>query len=384
MKKIFTLFFAVLIAIGFVSGNPSNEKSSKKEPQKRFVLNKGINISHWLSQVYGFSPRATYIGEKDMAFIDSCGFDHIRLPLDEKELWDENGKRHDTAFKYIDSCVNWAFKHHLRVIIDFHILRSHHFNVANEKGMQPNVLWSDTNAQIKFVALWKDLQSTVKKYPEDKVAYELLNEPIAPDPEMWNLLIARLLKAIRATEPTRTVLIGGNMWQNPKNVPLLKFPKGDTNIILTMHDYTPLLVTHNKATWTPFKAYQGPVSYPGLSISDADIAKYVNKNDSATLKEIKKFNFVYNRKALLDEMMPAIKTAKEKGLPLYCGEWGCYKEISRDIRLQIYKDMMSIFKEYNISNAAWDYKGGFGIVDYDFTKYVTLKPDFELINIMIK
>jgi len=284
----------------------------------------------------------------------------------------------------MDSCVNWAFKHNMRVIIDFHILRSHYFNAVNEKGATPNTLWADTNAQNKFVALWKDLQSTIKKYPEDKVAYELLNEPVAPNPEMWNDLIAKLMKAIRAVEPTRIVLIGGNMWQTPANIPLLKFPIGDTNIILTMHVYSPLLVTHNKASWTPFKAYQGPVSYPGLSISDEDIAKYVDKNDSLTLNQIKKFNKVFNRQALIDEMMPAIISAKERGLKLYCGEWGCYKEISRDIRLAIYKDMVSIFKEYNIANAAWDYKGSFGIVNYDFTKFVTLKPDTQIINILVK
>jgi len=384
MKNLITIIITTLLIFGLISCNSSCNKNAKSESHKRFEINRGINISHWLSQVYGFSPRATYIKEKDIAFLDSCGFDHIRLPFDEKELWDESGKRRDTAFTYMDSCVNWAFKHNMRVVIDFHILRSHYFNAENEKGAAPNTLWIDTNAQNKFVALWKDLQSTIKKYPEDKVAYELLNEPVAPDPEMWNALIAKLMKSIRSVEPTRTVLIGGNMWQTPGMVPHLKFPEGDTNIIIAMHVYQPMLVTHHLASWTKFKNYKGPVSYPGKSIKDEDILKYIDKKDTITLNEIKKFNKVFNRQALVEEMMPAIKTAKEKGLKLYCGEWGCYKEIPRDFRLAIYKDMISIFKEYNIANAAWDYKGAFGIVDYDFTKFVTLKPDTQLINIMLK
>jgi endoglucanase len=382
MKKIFSLIATVIIALCFISCNSSC--NTKEGNSKRFELNKGINLSHWLSQVYGFSPRATYITEKDIAFLDSCGFDHIRLPFDEKELWDENGARRDTAFKYMDSCINWAFKHSLKVVIDFHILRSHYFNAENEKDAKPNTLWIDSNAQNKFVALWKDLQSTLKKYPENKLAYELLNEPVAPDPEMWNALIAKLMKSIRSVEPTRTVLIGGNMWQMPGMVPHLKFPSNDTNIIIAMHVYQPLLVTHHKAGWTKFKAYKGPVYYPGQCIKDEDIAKFVDKNDTVTLNQIKKFNKVYNREALIEEMMPAIKTAKEKGLRLYCGEWGCFKEIPRDLRLAIYKDMMSIFKEYKIANAVWDYKGAFGIVDYDFTKFVTLKPDSQIINILVK
>jgi len=66
MKKINILVGAIILSITFISCN-----NSKIENQNRFELLKGINISHWLSQVYGFSPRATYITEKDITFLDS-------------------------------------------------------------------------------------------------------------------------------------------------------------------------------------------------------------------------------------------------------------------------------------------------------------------------
>ena len=160
--NIFSKISILLCAAVLFASCSQKQVESTTQSNKVFTVNKGLNISHWLSQVYGFSPRATYITEKDIAFIDSCGFDHIRLPFDEKELWDEKGVRHDTAFAYLDSCVNWALKYDLKVVLDFHILRSHYFNAENEKGAAPNTLWEDTVAQNFFISLWLDFQKTAK------------------------------------------------------------------------------------------------------------------------------------------------------------------------------------------------------------------------------
>ena len=38
-----------------------------------------------------------------MQYIKSAGFDHIRLPVDEEQLWDSSGKRNDDAFQLLDN-----------------------------------------------------------------------------------------------------------------------------------------------------------------------------------------------------------------------------------------------------------------------------------------
>jgi endoglucanase len=65
-------------------------------------------------------------------YIAEAGFDHIRLPVDEQQLWDSTGKRNDDAFQLLDNLMNWANKAGLRVVLDLHILRSHHFNEAEK------------------------------------------------------------------------------------------------------------------------------------------------------------------------------------------------------------------------------------------------------------
>ena len=46
-----------------------------------FQIHRGVNLSHWLSQNFGWSPKATFITEQDIKFIDSIGYDHVRIPL---------------------------------------------------------------------------------------------------------------------------------------------------------------------------------------------------------------------------------------------------------------------------------------------------------------
>lgn len=62
-------------------------------------------------------------------------------------------------------------------------------------------LWTDKDAQYKYLDLWKSLADELKDYPNDLVAYELLNEPVAPYSSQWNSLSAQLIRELRLTEP---------------------------------------------------------------------------------------------------------------------------------------------------------------------------------------
>jgi len=53
------------------------------------------------------------------------------------------------------------------------------------------------------------------------------------------------------------------------------------------------------------------------------------------------------------------------GLPLYCGEFGCYERTPDRLRLAWFHDILAVFEELGIAWASWDYKGVFGIVTRD-------------------
>jgi len=323
------------------------------EKDKGFEIRRGTNISHWLSQsTRRGEERARFFTEKDVELIASLGFDHIRLPVDEEQLWDEAGNKEPEAFALLHSALGWAQKRNLRVVVDLHILRSHHFNAAEKP------LWTDPKAQDKFLALWRDLSAELGKYPVTLVAYELMNEPVADDPEDWNRLVEKAVRQVRRNEPHRKLVIGSNKWQSVDTFDQLRVPPDDRDIILSFHFYTPMLLTHYRASWTNVGKYQGPVSYPGLLVDPGEIEKL----DPEVAGIVKSNNGAYNRERLEGLLEKPLALAQKLDLPLYCGEWGAISGAPEAPRLQWYRDMRANLEKHGIAWATWDYKGGFGIV----------------------
>ncbi|MBK8808260.1 MAG: cellulase family glycosylhydrolase [Bacteroidales bacterium] len=347
-----------------------------------FVIEKGINLSHWLSQVFGWSPREVFVTEDDIIKIKKFGFDHVRLPIDEEELWDIEGNKLPQAWQCMINCIEWCEKHNLKLVLDMHILRSHHFNAANHEGAM--TLWSEPAAQENFLALWTQLSAKLKLYSTDVLAYELMNEPVAPQHDMWNKLLDKLYTHVRALEPKRTLVIGSNMWQTPKTYPHLVIPENDPNIILSIHTYDPLLLTHYKAYWLPIKDFKGSIQYPGIPISEADLNVSADQASSQLKAMVKEHNIFFDRDSLLKIMQPAIDAAKRFKLPLYCSEFGCLPSVPSEMRMQYYKDMISNFKSAKIAHCHWDLKGDFGIINWDRVSYVNKEANIELIEILTK
>jgi endoglucanase len=347
-----------------------------------FELKRGVNLSHWLSQNFGWSPKDSFITEKDIEFIASVGYDHVRIPIDEPEMWLPDGKPFGESFAYLTGCLDWCVKHNLRAVVDLHVLKAHHFNAANEGGKI--TLWTDPAAQDNFIKLWAEISGRLKKYPVNKVAYELMNEPVAPDPEDWNRLIAKAVKAIRQLEPRRVLIIGPNRWQTPENSPFLKIPPNDPNLILSLHTYSPLFFTHHLADWMAFKDFKGPVHYPGRVVAEADFPEWLDMNNAELKSQLEEAKQVFNKQKLAELLLPALQKARELKLPLYCGEFGCLPHVERADRLKYYEDIVSVFEENNIGWCNWEYKGDFGILTFDFERKVSLAPDTGLINALMR
>jgi endoglucanase len=346
-----------------------------------FEIRRGVNLSHWLSQCFGWSPRPTFITEKDLRFIKSLGYDHVRIPVDEKELWTEDGRLEETALAFLTRSLDWCAKHDLRAIVDLHTVRAHHFNAPVEGGRI--TLWTDVKAQDNFLELWQQLSARLARYSVSMVAYEIMNEPVASDPEDWNRLVSRTVAAIRSREPGRVLVLGSNRWQMPDTFPSLKVPEGDRNIVLSTHTYAPLIFTHYKAHWTPLKTYSGAVHYPGPPISDADFEAYADRKSPLIAERLQDARVPYDRQQLQAVLAPAIRRAHELKLQLYCGEFGCLPTVARQDRLQYYSDIVAVFEANGMAWANWDYKGDFGIVGFDRDKFANLAPDAGLIEALL-
>jgi len=292
--------------------------TSNKEPNKmmdEFMIRTGVNVSHWLSQSdKRGEERKNYITKVDFDTIAAVGFDHVRIPIDEEQMWDSLGNKEPEAFELLHNAINWAMAAKLRVIVDLHIIRSHHFIAAS------NPLWTDPAEQQKLADLWQQLSE----------------------------------------ELSRKIVVGSNRWQIPDTFPDFNIPANDTNIILSFHFYTPMALTHHQASWTAIAEYSGSVNYPGQIV---DTLNYQGLSESA-VKMMRSYANGYFDKAILEKiMMPAIKVAKAQNLPLFCGEFGVYPSIQEDVMLRWYNDVCEIFNQNNIAYCHWCYKGDFPVVN---------------------
>jgi len=364
-KSLLTLLAIILFSCG-QSPTPVTSTNSIDGTSEKFEIKKGTNVAHWLSQSKRRgTEREQFFKEEDVQNIAQMGFDHIRLPIDEVQMWDENGKRHDSAFLLLEKCIEWCIKSNLKVVVDLHILRSHYFN-AKEKP-----LWTVPAEQEKFFDLWRDLSKSLKKFPTHMVAYELMNEAVADDHESWNQLVAKAHAVIRELEPNRTIVIGSNRWQSADTFDALKVPADDPNILLSFHFYEPFMLSHYKASWTFLKDYSGPVSYPGLVLSKENF----DKMSKELQPEVERFvGKEFDKASLFEMWTQPIEKAKQLGLPLYCGEFGIIADAPEKDRLNWYRDMMALFEEHGIGYANWNYRSdNFGLLDGDIKQKELIK-----------
>ena len=374
MKKLIISLAACFVA-AFLLISCGGE--NKENNVNNFRIKRGTNLSHWLSQSEERGEgRKAHIQEDDFERLEQLGFDFVRIPIDEVQFWDEEGNKLDEAWELLDNALKLARKHNLRAIIDLHIIRSHYFNAANEGGADANTLFTSEEAQQGLINLWYQLSDAFKEYDNDWVAYEFMNEPVAEEHEQWNQLVAKVHKALREREPQRTLVVGSNRWQGYETMKYLKVPEGDKNIILSFHYYNPMLLTHYGAPWTPVGQYKGKVSYPGKLITQED---YDAAPDSVKPHIEQYLTQEWNIDKIRADFKDAIDVAAKYGLQLFCGEWGVYEPVDRELAYKWTKDMLAVFDEFNIAWTTWCYDADFGFWDQAKNDY----KDKPLVDILM-
>ena len=346
-----------------------------------FAISRGINISHWLSQDFGWAPRADFLQPDDLSEFARLGFDHVRLPIDEQELWTPDGKPNEAEFDRLLEAIGWSLRVGLRVLVDLHTVRDHHFNAANHEGQI--TLWTDSGAQRRFLDLWRELSARLGHLPPADVAYEFLNEPVADDHEDWNKLLRRTYELVRGLEPNRVFFLGCNRNEQPDAMPFLYVPADDPNIILSVHSYAPLVLTHYRAYWTSFPDFAGSVRYPGPVVDPAEWATLRANGSAKLLEETRDAIEDWGPEGLRRVFAPAIERANKLGLDLYCGEFGCLPTIERHQRLAYYRDITDVMASAGMSWAAWEWKGDFGIHTWKGPGELDTPIDEELVDILV-
>jgi len=365
-------YLSILTAVFLLFSSCTNKYPDNKFGDT-FIIQSGINLSCWFSQENwdvesGEVPRIEYLNYTDLKLLDSLGFDHVRFNIDETRLFDTANFDTEENIKLFLNSIDTCYDLGLRVVVELHLARYHAFRANHD-------FWDDSTNYKKLTHTWKQLHQLLKDYPENFLAYEILNEPVPDSAVQWNNVLAKVIPEIRKWAPTRKLIVGPERWNNIESLKTLKLPENDTNIIVTFHFYEPYVLTHYKANWAVHYVYDGPIQYPGKIVEKEWLA-----NEPDSVKNFINENLTYMDIDSMDNMVKrAVEYAQSRNMGIYCGEFGCKKTVPRDLRLQWYRDLIKTFRKYDIPYTHWDYKcrNEFGIRTEEG------ENDYELIDILV-
>ena len=173
----------------------------------------------------------------DFKRIRAAGFDTVRIParFDDRSMAKPPYTIETAWLEQVQNTVDEALDAGLKVILDSHNFAPIH---TDPLATQP---W--------HTAVWGQLAPRFKDYPTDRLWFELENEPHDKfDDSNLRKVLDPALAAVRVSNPTRPVIIGGQKWSGIDSLATLTLPD-DPNVYPTFHYYDPFDFTHQGANW---------------------------------------------------------------------------------------------------------------------------------------
>ncbi len=318
-------------------------------------LRHGINVSMWYAQTRDFSAAHldAYTNSTDFAMIKSLGFDHVRLSIDPEWLIDEPqaGTLKAQPMARLDKTVAELESAGLNVILDMH----------PEDSFKNPLAKGEDGAQ-RFYAFWGNFAKHYATSDPEKVFFEIMNEPTMDDLYRWQGIQARAVMRIRTAAPQHTILATASNYSSIDNLVAME-PVRDENVIYTFHEYNPMWFTHQGASWgSQGWVFLRNVPYP--STPQNIQAVLGQEPDERARLQVQRYGLErWDASRLGAEVAAMADWAQRRGVPLYCGEFGVYKNYSnKAMRATWISDVRTALESKHIGWAMWDWQGSFALV----------------------
>lgn len=241
------LFAAAALLAGYAPAIA--ETTSRTAAQQTADLRRGVNFGGIL-EAPNSGERAKSLDRALFVVVREGGFSTIRLPVRfSSHAATTAPYALDEAFmRRVDFAVKTALAENLAIILDFHHYRQMDGDPLDQGEARADL--SDDLLRERFTAIWRQIAERYRAMPQDKVLFELYNEPHGKtDGEVWNELIASTLKAIRESNPDRFVIVDAGNWATAWGLEGLVIPPQDRNLIVSVHNYAPFEFTMQGASW---------------------------------------------------------------------------------------------------------------------------------------
>ncbi len=329
-RTFLTTTAAASFAAALTPHSPLAAESNPLPTAKKLPRWRGFNLTE---KVHARSEGNPPFPESDFALLEEWGFDFARLPLSYL-CWataDEPLKLREAELKHLDQAAEWGHKHGVHVNFNLHRAPGYCVNPPKE----PLDLWTDEKALAACAFHWAHLARRFKGVPNDRVSFDLLNEPANVKEETYVRVSTRLVEAIRAEDPQRLIIADGLRWGRDP-VPGL----ASLGVAQSTRGYDPMQVSHYHASW----------------VSGAD--KY-----ALPTWPLKDGSKPADKDALRRDRIAPWQELEKKGVGIHVGEWGAHNQTSHAVVLAWMRDQLALWREAGWGWALWNLRGSFGVLD---------------------
>ena len=283
-------------------------------------MKRGVNV---LSEDPGWKdPAKARFTPSHFKIIADAGFSTVRIVMTPFAFIDAGGKLDPAWLAHLDMMVKVALDDGLTVILD-----EHDYELCGKDVVL---------CRTKLNAFWSIAAPHFKDAP-NRLVFEMLNEPHeALTAELWNTQLVETLAIMRASNPTRNVIIGPGNWNGLEFLPKLVLPAEDRHIIVTFHYYHPMEFTHQGAAWVP--------QFKQLGVTWGSAADY----------------------ALIDKEFDEVKAwSVANDRPVFQGEFGAYENGAMPDRARWTAAVARAAEARGFPWAYWQFDKDFIVYDID-------------------
>jgi endoglucanase len=356
--------FALAVVVVLLAGStgceslenpPPSAPPLPRGPLGKPGLLRGLNLGNALEAPHE-GDWGVVLDEADFPRVRAQGFDHVRLPVSfSAHAGMEAPYTIDDAFlRRVDWAIARALSNDLAIIVDMH----------NYDDLMKH---PDANA-ARFVSLWRQVAERYRGTPEG-VCFELLNEPHGDlTAAHWNTMLADALRVVRATNPTRTVIVEGVDWGSAQNLrDTLRIPD-DPAVVASFHMYQPILFTHQGARFmnpefgTTGVRFPGPPATPLKPVDAADAMSWVHEWFDRYNREPSAGN-PSGPRTITEQLDMASAFAASHRIPVYMGEFGAIDNADMESRAGWIRMTRQEAEKRGFGWAYWDDGGSFKAYD---------------------
>lgn len=291
---------------------------------------RGFNLLEKFTKQAGGNPAYR---EEDFAWVAEWGFDFVRLPMSYL-CWTDPADwtvLREPELKHIDEAIAFGQRYGVHVNLNFHRAPGYCVNPPAERLD----LFADEKALEVCGLHWRAFARRFRGIPNDRLSFDLLNEPKDLPEADYARVVRRLVEEIRAEDPDRLIIADGLRWGNKPAQALIGL-----GVAQSTRGYAPMRVSHHKASWVNGQNWSEP-SWP-LKLDNGE---------------------VWDKERLRREQIVPWQDLEQKGVGVHVGEWGAFNHTPHPVVMAWMRDCLDLWNSAGWGWALWNLRGSFGVVD---------------------